>query len=59
MTDVKEPPPSAVVAAGDMVEAAGHTVGSGVIKDNNDQRLTNEDQAPLGNQTWSTNNNIA
>ena len=41
MTEVKEPPPSAVVAAGDLVEAAGHPIGSGVIKDNYDLRLTN------------------
>src|SRR5215218_3727532 len=59
MTDIKETPPSAVVAAGDMVEAAGHPVGSGVIKDDYDPRLTNEDLAPLGNQSWSSYNIFA
>ncbi len=59
MTDVKEPPPSAVVAAGDIVEAAGHPVGSGVIKSDYDPRLTNEDLAPLGKQTWGAYNIFA
>lgn len=59
MTNVKEPPPSAVIAVGDMVEAAGHPVGSGVIKDDYDPQLTNEDLAPLGKQTWSSYNIFA
>src|SRR3978361_2210428 len=59
MTDVKEPPPSAVVAAGDIVEAAGHPGGSGLIKEHYDPRLTNEDRAPLAKQTWSSYNIFA
>ena len=59
MTDVKEPPPGARIGAGDVVEAAGHPTGGGVIKDDYDPRLTNEDLAPLGNQSWSTYNIFA
>ncbi|MCU1528036.1 MAG: nitrate reductase, partial [Frondihabitans sp.] len=36
----------------DIVEAAGHPVGAGFIKDSYDPRLTNEDLAPLRKQTW-------
>ena len=49
MTDIdtsqttKELPPGAVVGAGDVVEAAGHPVGGGLIKPGYDPRLTNED----------------
>jgi len=46
----------AVIAAGDLVEAAGHPVGSGVIKSGYDPRLTNEDLAPLRDQHWSSYN---
>jgi NCS1 family nucleobase:cation symporter-1 len=59
MTEVKEPPASAVIAVGDIVEAAGHPVGGGVIKDGYDPQLTNEDLAPLGKQTWSSYNIFA
>ncbi|MET0455097.1 MAG: cytosine permease, partial [Mycobacterium sp.] len=59
MTDVKEPPPSAVIGAGDIVEAAGHPVGGGLIKEHYDPRLTNEDLAPLAKQSWSTYNIFA
>ena len=48
MTDTRDLPPGAVVGAGDIVEAAGHPVGGGVIKDHYDPRLTNEDLAPAG-----------
>ena len=54
MTDTLVPkdltPPGAVIGAGDIVEAAGHPVGGGVIKPDYDPRLTNEDLAPLGKQ---------
>src|SRR5256884_7892170 len=65
MTDIEAPPaskplpPGAVVAAGDLVEAAGHPVGSGDIKPGYDPRLTNEDLAPLKRQTWSSYNIFA
>src|SRR4051812_21953796 len=65
MTDIEAPPaskplpPGAVVAAGDLVEAAGHPVGSGAIKPGYDPRLTNEDLAPLKQQTWSSYNIFA
>ena len=59
MTEMKEPPPGAVVGAGDIVEAAGHPVGGGVIKPDYDPRLTNEDLAPLGKQSWSSYNIFA
>src|SRR3954464_15656016 len=65
MTDIEAPPaskplpPGAVVAAGDLVEAAGHPVGSGALKPGYDPRLTNEDLAPLKQQTWSSYNIFA
>ncbi|RPE78056.1 MULTISPECIES: NCS1 family nucleobase:cation symporter-1 [unclassified Frondihabitans] len=36
----------------DVVEAAGHPAGSGLVKPEYDPRLTNEDLAPLRKQTW-------
>ena len=42
-----------------IVEAAGHPVGGGLIKEHYDPRLTNEDLAPLANQSWSTYNIFA
>jgi NCS1 family nucleobase:cation symporter-1 len=59
MTDTRDLPPGAELAAGDLVEAAGHPIGSGVIKDDYDPRLTNEDLAPLRNQSWSSYNIFA
>ncbi|QEN16337.1 NCS1 family nucleobase:cation symporter-1 [Mycolicibacterium sp. ELW1] len=65
MTDIdisqaaKELPPGAVVGAGDIVEAAGHPVGGGLIKPGYDPRLTNEDLAPLRKQSWSSYNIFA
>src|SRR3954465_2189849 len=65
MTDIeaspasKPLPPGAVVGAGDLIEAAGHPVGSGAIKPGYDPRLTNEDLAPLREQRWSTYNIFA
>lgn len=65
MTDIQAPPaskplpPGAEVGAGDLVEAAGHPVGSGDIKPGYDPRLTNEDLAPLKQQTWSSYNIFA
>ena len=43
----------------DLVEAAGMPVGSGVIKPGYDPRLTNEDLAPLRDQTWGSYNIFA
>ncbi len=65
MTEIETPPsskplsPGAVVAAKDLVEAAGHPVGSGEIKPGYDPRLTNEDLAPLRDQHWSSYNIFA
>jgi len=43
----------------DLVEAAGMPVGAGEIKVTYDPRLTNEDLAPLKDQTWSSYNIFA
>ncbi|OBJ35363.1 nitrate reductase [Mycolicibacterium mucogenicum] len=63
MTDTLVPkdttPPGAVIGAGDIVEAAGHPIGGGVIKPDYDPRLTNEDLAPLGKQSWGSYNIFA
>ncbi len=60
MTDTtRDLPPGALVGANDLVEASGHPIGAGVIKDTYDPRLTNEDLAPLRNQTWSSYNIFA
>src|ERR1700682_3237877 len=65
MTDIDTPqtakqlPPGTVVGASDLVEAAGHPVGGGLIKPGYDPRLTNEDLAPLKKQSWSTYNIFA
>jgi NCS1 family nucleobase:cation symporter-1 len=59
MTDTRNLPPGTEVAAGDLVEAVGHPVGSGVIKPDYDPRLTNEDLAPLRDQHWSSYNIFA
>src|SRR3981081_195921 len=56
---VKQQPPGAVVGAGDIVEAAGHPVGGGLIKPGDDPRLTNKDLAPLKKQSWSSYNIFA
>ena len=53
------PPPDAKIGVGDLVEAAGHPVGGGVIKPGYDPRLTNEDLAPLGKQSWGSYNIFA
>lgn len=47
------------VAAGDLVEAAGHPIGGGEIKPGYDPRLTNEDLAPLRRQSWGSYNIFA
>jgi NCS1 family nucleobase:cation symporter-1 len=57
--DAKELPRGAVVGAGDLIEAAGHPVGGGLIKPGYDPRLTNEDLAPLRKQSWSSYNIFA
>src|ERR1700709_1475131 len=65
MTDIdtsqsaKELPPGALVGAGDLIEAAGHPIGGGLIKPGYDPRLTNEDLAPLRKQSWGTYNIFA
>ncbi|NMO93746.1 NCS1 family nucleobase:cation symporter-1 [Actinomycetospora sp. TBRC 11914] len=43
----------------DLVEAAGHPIGAGAVKPGYDPRLTNEDLAPLREQTWSSYNFFA
>jgi NCS1 family nucleobase:cation symporter-1 len=43
----------------DLIEAAGLPVGSGLIKDGYDPRLTNEDLAPLAKQSWGSYNIFA
>jgi nucleobase:cation symporter-1, NCS1 family len=43
----------------DIVEAAGHPVGGGLIKPEYSPRLTNEDLAPLKKQTWTSYNIFA
>ncbi|MGB3482527.1 MAG: NCS1 family nucleobase:cation symporter-1 [Mycobacterium sp.] len=59
MTDTRDLPPGAIVGADDLIEAAGHPVGGGVIKPGYDPRLTNEDLAPLGRQSWTSYNIFA
>ncbi|GLY93567.1 NCS1 family nucleobase:cation symporter-1 [Actinoplanes sp. NBRC 103695] len=43
----------------DIIEAAGHPVGGGLIKPGYDPRLTNEDLAPLRKQSWGSYNIFA
>jgi nucleobase:cation symporter-1, NCS1 family len=57
--ETRELPPGARTDADDMIEAAGHPVGGGVIKPGYDPRLTNEDLAPLGRQRWTSYNIFA
>jgi nucleobase:cation symporter-1, NCS1 family len=59
MTDTRDLPPGAKVGADDLAEAAGHPVGAGLIKPGYDDRLTNEDLAPLRDQHWSSYNIFA
>jgi NCS1 family nucleobase:cation symporter-1 len=40
-------PPGATTGQDDLLEAAGHPIGTGVIKSGYHPRLTNEDLAPL------------
>ncbi|MGU3435704.1 NCS1 family nucleobase:cation symporter-1 [Actinomycetes bacterium M1A6_2h] len=54
-----DPPPGAQPGANDLIEASGHPVGGGLIKDSYDPRLTNEDLAPLRKQTWTSYNIFA
>ena len=53
------PTPPKETGSADLVEAAGHPVGGGLIKPGYDPRLTNEDLAPLRKQTWSSYNIFA
>ncbi|WP_099025586.1 NCS1 family nucleobase:cation symporter-1 [Mycolicibacterium palauense] len=59
MTDTRNLPPGAQIGADDLIEAAGHPVGGGVIKPGYDPRLTNEDLAPLRDQHWTSYNIFA
>ncbi|WP_059013991.1 NCS1 family nucleobase:cation symporter-1 [Mycobacterium sp. M26] len=59
MTETRDLPPTARAGADDLVEAAGHPVGGGLIKPGYDPRLTNEDLAPLAKQSWSSYNIFA
>ncbi|MEV8274297.1 NCS1 family nucleobase:cation symporter-1 [Microbacterium sp. NPDC077184] len=57
MTEIAPPPGGPRItthtAPQDLVEAAGHPVGSGNMKPEYDVRLANEDLAPLKKQKWS------
>ncbi|MDX6320865.1 MAG: nucleobase:cation symporter, family, partial [Propionibacteriaceae bacterium] len=44
---------------GDVIEAAGHPVGAGVVKPGYAPRLANADLAPLSSQRWSSYNIFA
>lgn len=60
MTSTANGPASPVAGrSADMIEAAGHPVGGGLIKDTYDPRLTNEDLAPLKKQSWTSYNLFA
>src|SRR5258705_1670469 len=61
MTDIDTPQTAKQLPLGavDIVEAAGHPVGGGLIKPGYDPRLTNEDLAPLKKQSWSSYNIFA
>ncbi|MBJ8342153.1 NCS1 family nucleobase:cation symporter-1 [Antrihabitans sp. YC3-6] len=52
-------PAGSLLGANDIVEAAGHPVGGGLIKPGYDPQLTNEDLAPLRKQTWGSYNIFA
>ncbi|GAB4084504.1 NCS1 family nucleobase:cation symporter-1 [Myceligenerans cantabricum] len=53
------PPSAPSTPPSDLVEAAGHPVGSGNVKPSYDPRLANEDLAPLREQKWSSYNIFA
>ncbi|CAM3858392.1 NCS1 family nucleobase:cation symporter-1 [Smaragdicoccus niigatensis] len=57
--DQKSAIADSALGANDLVEAAGMPVGSGLIKEGYDPRLTNEDLAPLKKQTWGSYNIFA
>jgi NCS1 family nucleobase:cation symporter-1 len=65
MTESAARPSQRVLPAGvsaghdDLVEAAGQPIGAGLIKASYDPRLTNEDLAPLRQQTWKSYNIFA
>ncbi|PND52455.1 MULTISPECIES: NCS1 family nucleobase:cation symporter-1 [Rhodococcus] len=63
MTELISPrrdlPRGAVLGADDLVEAAGHPVGGGLVEPDYDPRLTNEDLAPLKKQSWGSYNIFA
>ncbi len=58
-TDVSAPPSGAAAGHGDLTEAAGQPVGTGLVKASYDPRLANEDLAPLREQTWTSYNIFA
>ncbi len=53
MTEIAAPPGAPPTKPQDIIEAAGHPVGSGNMKPEYDVRLANEDLAPLRKQKWS------
>lgn len=53
MTEIAAPPGAPLTKPQDIIEAAGHPVGSGNMKPEYDVRLANEDLAPLRKQKWS------
>lgn len=52
-------PADATTGHDDLVEAAGHPIGGGVVKPGYDPRLTNADLAPLAKQSWGSYNILA
>jgi NCS1 family nucleobase:cation symporter-1 len=58
-TAPQNPPGDVSGGEHDLVEAAGHPVGSGNVKPSYDPRLANEDLAPLREQKWSSYNIFA
>ncbi|GLZ49572.1 nitrate reductase [Actinomycetospora sp. NBRC 106375] len=59
MTDALPRPDGYSAGHDDLVEAGGHPVGSGVAGEGYDERLTNEDLAPLREQHWGSYNFFA
>ncbi|MEV8368449.1 NCS1 family nucleobase:cation symporter-1 [Microbacterium sp. NPDC064584] len=53
MIEIAAPPGAPLTKPQDIIEAAGHPVGSGNMKPEYDVRLANEDLAPLRKQKWS------
>jgi len=57
--DTTTAPPAPLTGPHDVVEAAGHPAGDGLVKPEYDPRLANEDLAPLKKQGWNSYNIFA